>query len=154
VHADCTYSGRTVSPSDAMLLAAVGEVLAFALERAVLNRRLQRITDLVREPGEEIMMRIARARESALGLAIPAGASAPASAAVNGALSPRLSRLSPREREVLRHLAEGASNTSIAIRMGIAETTVKTHVKQVIRKLGVPNRAGATAMYLRPSRGA
>jgi two-component system nitrate/nitrite response regulator NarL len=44
-----------------------------------------------------------------------------------------LSRLSPREHEILRGIARGASNKEIARELGIAETTVKIHVQHVLR---------------------
>jgi two-component system, NarL family, nitrate/nitrite response regulator NarL len=52
-------------------------------------------------------------------------------------------QLSPREREILRGIARGASNKEIARDLGIAETTVKIHVQHVLRKLGVASRVQA-----------
>jgi LuxR family transcriptional regulator, regulator of acetate metabolism len=57
--------------------------------------------------------------------------------------------LSPRELEVLALIAEGASNAEIAARLMIAETTAQTHVKHILRKLGVRNRTEAAVRYLR-----
>ena len=57
--------------------------------------------------------------------------------------------LSPRELEVLALIAEGASNAEIAARLMIAETTAQTHVKNLLRKLGVRNRTEAALRYLR-----
>ncbi|MCT1478856.1 response regulator transcription factor [Microbacterium sp. p3-SID336] len=51
-----------------------------------------------------------------------------------------LAQLSPREREVARALATGASNDDIARRLFLSANTVKTHVKAVLAKLGVPDR--------------
>ncbi len=45
--------------------------------------------------------------------------------------------LTPREREILRHLAEGQSNKAIARELGITDGTVKLHVKAILRKLAV-----------------
>jgi DNA-binding CsgD family transcriptional regulator len=44
-------------------------------------------------------------------------------------------------------MAAGASNPEIAERLVITEATVKSHVKQVFRKLRASNRAHAVAMY-------
>ena len=52
-----------------------------------------------------------------------------------------LSRLTPRELEVLRHVAVGMDNLKVAAHMGITERTVKAHVCSLYAKLGVENRA-------------
>jgi pimeloyl-ACP methyl ester carboxylesterase/DNA-binding CsgD family transcriptional regulator len=51
--------------------------------------------------------------------------------------------LSPREREVLRLIAEGLGNAQIAERLSISEKTVRNHVSNVFDKLGVWTRAQA-----------
>ena len=55
-------------------------------------------------------------------------------------------QLSPREQEVLREIARGASNKEIARQLSIAETTVKIHVQHILRKLGLTSRVQA-AVY-------
>jgi DNA-binding NarL/FixJ family response regulator len=52
-------------------------------------------------------------------------------------------QLSPRERSILRCLIEGDSNKCIARKIGIAEATVKVHVKAILRKIRVQNRTQA-----------
>jgi two-component system, NarL family, nitrate/nitrite response regulator NarL len=52
-------------------------------------------------------------------------------------------RLSPREREVLYHVVEGQSNKGIARHLGITESTVKVHLKSLLRKINVLNRTQA-----------
>ncbi|WP_243368188.1 LuxR C-terminal-related transcriptional regulator [Microvirga solisilvae] len=51
--------------------------------------------------------------------------------------------LSSRELEVLHWLKEGAPNKIIARRLNMAEATVKVHVKKILKKIGVSNRAQA-----------
>ncbi|HET8867516.1 MAG TPA: response regulator transcription factor [Agrococcus sp.] len=51
-----------------------------------------------------------------------------------------LAPLSPRERDVLRELAAGASNDEIGRRLYLTTNTVKTHVKAILAKLGLPDR--------------
>jgi two-component system, NarL family, response regulator LiaR len=54
--------------------------------------------------------------------------------------------LTDRETEVLRLIARGESNKEIGGHLFISETTVKTHVKKIMQKLGVPSRTQA-ALY-------
>jgi DNA-binding CsgD family transcriptional regulator len=53
--------------------------------------------------------------------------------------------LSPREREVLLLLADGETSASAATRLGICESTVRTHVEKMRSKLGVNTRAALVA---------
>jgi NarL family two-component system response regulator LiaR len=54
--------------------------------------------------------------------------------------------LTERETEVLRALARGLSNKEIAVALFITEKTIKTHVSNILSKLGVPSRTRA-ALY-------
>ena len=56
--------------------------------------------------------------------------------------------LTDREGEVLRLLAVGATNAQIAHQLVVAECTVKTHVRHILRKLRAVNRAQAISRYL------
>jgi DNA-binding NarL/FixJ family response regulator len=55
-------------------------------------------------------------------------------------VDPELDQLSPREREVLRHIARGYLYKEIALRLGISQKTVEAHVSAVLRKLQLSNR--------------
>ena len=57
-----------------------------------------------------------------------------------------LSELTPREREIISHLAEGQSNKAIARDLGISDGTVKLHVKAILRKLNVRSRVEAAVI--------
>ncbi len=57
--------------------------------------------------------------------------------------------LTERETEVLRLLAQGQSNKQIARSLHIAEKTVKTHVSNILSKLGVQSRTQATLYAVR-----
>ena len=56
------------------------------------------------------------------------------------------SDLTPREREILCHLADGRSNKVIARVLGITDGTVKLHVKAILRKLAVHSRVEAAVI--------
>jgi DNA-binding NarL/FixJ family response regulator len=51
-----------------------------------------------------------------------------------------LDSLTPREREVLHHLARGYAYKRIALRLGISARTVESHVSAVLRKLQLSSR--------------
>jgi two-component system nitrate/nitrite response regulator NarL len=69
--------------------------------------------------------------------AVPVAAAAPA---------PHKERLSPREREILQFLARGASNKEIARSLDLAESTVKIHMQNILKKLNLVSRVQA-AVY-------
>jgi len=57
--------------------------------------------------------------------------------------------LTPRELEVLQHLAEGLTNVEVAAQLDVSPRTIKTHVQNLLAKLAVPDRAGAVARGFR-----
>jgi LuxR family transcriptional regulator, regulator of acetate metabolism len=80
----------------------------------------------------------------------PAAAEEPPALAAVPLLSGRsgtLALLTSREHEVLRLLAEGAANATIASRLVISEATVKSHVRHILRKLRAANRTEAVIRY-------
>jgi DNA-binding NarL/FixJ family response regulator len=66
--------------------------------------------------------------------------------AVSGADEQGSHSLSPREREVSALLAQGRTNAEIARALYISEVTVKVHVRHILQKLGVRNRAEAAVL--------
>jgi DNA-binding NarL/FixJ family response regulator len=67
-------------------------------------------------------------------------------AAGAGAAREERAHLTPRELEVLAELARGRANKAIAFELGVSERTVKTHVSNILGKLGFTDRTQA-AVY-------
>jgi DNA-binding NarL/FixJ family response regulator len=59
--------------------------------------------------------------------------------------------LTAREQEVARLVADGRTNGQIAARLHLSERTVEKHVSSLLRKLGVPTRAGVVRLRLSSS---
>jgi DNA-binding NarL/FixJ family response regulator len=76
-------------------------------------------------------------------------AESPAVFATAADVDKSVSRLSQREAEVLRLLANGNSNQQIAAALVLSVRTVERHIANVYAKVGARNRADATAFALR-----
>jgi DNA-binding NarL/FixJ family response regulator len=62
--------------------------------------------------------------------------------------TPSVPQLSPREREIMHQMAEGLTAEAIGATLGVSIETVRTHVRNVVRKLEARNRVHAIAVAL------
>lgn len=128
-----------VTELDRDTLAVFAEGLGHALERCVLAARFRAQSERV--------LALARSAEAGIGQAdgYELALHPPVRRLANGhGLNGRLTR---REFEVLTMLVEGETNAGIAQRLVVSEDTVKSHVKHILRKLGVRNRSQAVSRY-------
>lgn len=70
----------------------------------------------------------------------------PQAKTVTPAISNQLAELSPREREVLKLIAQGSNNREIAKKLYISEKTVKNHVTSILSKLNLRDRTQAALL--------
>jgi DNA-binding CsgD family transcriptional regulator/GAF domain-containing protein len=152
VHADCYYQRRNLDETDRDVLATFGEGLGYALARTAVLDRLRALRQDLGNLAAGVTTAVPSADWST------AGAPASDPLANKGfldalrAVTAHAEPLTDREQEVLRHLAAGETNGRIARRLMITEGTVKTHVKNILRKLGAANRAEAASRWVQMQR--
>ena len=112
--------------------------------RLALAREVGAAGFLPKELGADEMVRAIQ-RMVARPPAVAPNSSAPGLGAARprGRAEALLHALSPREVEVLAEVRQARTNREIAQRLGVSTTTVNKHVHQILRKLGVRNRAEA-----------
>jgi DNA-binding CsgD family transcriptional regulator len=135
LHADHFPTSRIATDVDRDLLWAFADGFARIHERLVLLERVQ----AQRSQVGAILDTALRSLPDSLGATQQSGE------IVSRARLESFAELTARETEVLSLMVAGAPNRVIAGRLVIAEDTVKSHVKQILRKLGVANRAQAIA---------
>ncbi|QRE82636.1 GAF domain-containing protein [Rhodococcus ruber] len=149
LHADRPGSTEALDPGDRDRLDTFATILAIIYEQAVLKHRLQLQRARIEksfDATQAMLDRISKADSI-----LSRRADGPADGAVGKPDDHHVvelaSVLTPREREILSHLATGATNSQIARALVISEGTVKSHVKAVLKKLHAPTRAAAAALY-------
>ena len=143
---------REAAPQTRVLMLTVSEDeqdLSAALQAGAAGYMLKTVEGEALTSAIQRVMRgdhvVATEMTSKLVSALKGGAPASAPAAPTPAAA-LLGSLSPRERDILRGIARGASNKEIGQDLGIAETTVKIHVQHVLRKLDVSTRVQAAVL--------
>ena len=160
LHADSPQSREPLTAVDRDLVRLFADGVGLAIEHAELAERAEQQRRRVAEVCAAAVQSIAPLDDGpALQWRTQASTSSERGAAPSGAArrdgtreSGRLASLTGREREVLALVASGATNAQLADRLTVAESTVKSHVKHILHKLGAANRAAAIACYLRESR--
>jgi DNA-binding CsgD family transcriptional regulator len=139
LHADRPGGYGTVTADHLDQIEAFAECLSIAFESAVLEQKsarqrnevgnlCARVDDLVDEVGDLSGGTTVDGRRRAQP-------------------QPDISALTPREREIMEHVATGATNGQIARCLVISEGTVKSHLKHIAKKLNTPSRAAAVAVF-------
>jgi DNA-binding CsgD family transcriptional regulator len=155
LHADRSTDKPGVYEVDRDVLGMFAEGLGVAFERNLMMDRLQAMR---RAADEHLRATTALADDFTLDVMDRAG---PASTPVEqllqtadplqhkpfGQADGHLSDLTAREIDVLRGMATGRTNAQIALNLFVAEGTVKSHVKHILRKLGAANRTDAVGRY-------
>jgi DNA-binding CsgD family transcriptional regulator len=136
LHADHFPSNRQADETDRDVLGAFAAGFTRIHERMVLLERVKaQRTEVERVVGSALRGIGEQPVQGVLGVG---------NALVAGQLD-AIASLTARETEVLHLIVAGASNQLIASQLVIAQDTVKSHVKQILRKLGVTNRAQVIA---------
>ncbi|MCW2753897.1 MAG: modulated transcriptional regulator, LuxR family [Marmoricola sp.] len=146
IHADAQPSGRVLDECDRVTLRSFADGLGLVLERLAL-------LDTIGTRRDQISAALAAAERAVEELSTaPVNlevTSTHADTAASSSQAVPLDRLlTAREREVFAVLVSGATNAQIADRLTVSETTVKSHVKHILRKMRAANRAEAIARYL------
>lgn len=148
---------RSAAPRAKVLMLTInedGETLALALQRGAHGYLLKTVdSDVLFEAIRKVVAGQSTVSPEMTGKlvtafqAMHAPAASAASEAPDSAAADPLAMLSPREGEILREIAAGASNKEIARTLDIAETTVKIHVQHILRKLNLTSRVQAAVLY-------
>ncbi|MGZ6825412.1 MAG: LuxR C-terminal-related transcriptional regulator [Mycobacteriales bacterium] len=151
LHADTAASGRVLTRTDRDLTRMFADRFGRAYEAAVTSERVAeqrerlrqafRADDLDVPALDPTVVRFARATpEQTTAVEVATLSTAPPPPTGPGSLTPR-------EREILALVARGATNVQIAEELVLSESTVKSHVKRILRKLPAANRAEAAFLH-------
>ncbi len=150
LHADRYGQDHEVTIEDRDSIWMFAEHFAAVHHRAVLAERLEAQRTQLRQAfaDSERLFEELREAEIELGRSEPRHPEMEPTALFRQTESRLDGLLTRREREVLDLITSGATNVKIAEQLVLSEGTVKSHVKHILRKLRVGNRAEAVARYL------
>jgi DNA-binding CsgD family transcriptional regulator len=155
LHADRQAQSVLVEESDRDVLSVFAEGLGIAFERNLLLDKLKAVQHACNEHARGVNALVDDVTVEVMESVLGEGLEPFVPALSTGTQPPRdresgvSETLTRREWDVLRGIAAGKTNAQIAISLFVADGTVKTHVKHVLRKLGAANRTEAVAKYHR-----
>jgi LuxR family transcriptional regulator, regulator of acetate metabolism len=152
LHADRFGGHRACDEADRDTIWVFAEHMGLIYERAALVERMEEQRLRLARAMAEVSAAVEELSRAEITLADPGHAADVAASNVpaRGARQdPAAMLLTDREREVLDLLVTGTRNADIARVLVIAESTVKSHVERILRKLRARTRAEAVATYLR-----
>jgi DNA-binding CsgD family transcriptional regulator len=146
LHADRPEPDRIVTMDHLDELEAFAECLAVAFETAVLKEKAAQQHVAVGNLCAHVEELIGQSKEPAW-WQLSAGASGRRHDAYSRGDQRAVASLTARERQIMSHVAAGATNSEIGRCLVISEGTVKSHLKHIARKLNTSSRAAAVAVY-------
>ncbi|GAA3523993.1 helix-turn-helix transcriptional regulator [Nocardioides daeguensis] len=153
LHVDAAVSERALGDTDVALVSrfadgigVLQEALAF---RESLDDQVRRIQEALADASAAVTGTLAGPTRISGGRAAPARPRGAEPLMIPGAPQRPEDKLTARERDVFDLLVAGATNSQIADRLTVSETTVKSHVQHILRKLHASNRSQVIAQYLR-----
>jgi DNA-binding CsgD family transcriptional regulator len=151
LHADSYVSGRPLTSMDRDMVQVFADAFGRAYEHAALREWVAQQHDRIREAFSSAETSMGELDPTVVRLSRATAIEAlPPIEVERTAVEWRCDRvLTLREQQILTLLATGATNLQIAARLVVSESTVKSHVKRILRKLPAANRAEAVYMFLR-----
>jgi DNA-binding CsgD family transcriptional regulator len=146
LHADRPEPHGIVTMDHLEQLEAFAECLSVAFESAALEEKAAHQRVNVENLCGNVDELLSRSARSVLWL-VPGAAPGPRHDAYYHRDQPSVPVLTSREREIMSHVATGATNGQIARCLVISEGTVKSHLKHIAKKLNTSSRAAAVATY-------
>ena len=146
LHADRPEPDGIVTMEHLDQLEAFAECLAVAFESAVLKEKAAQQHIAVCNLCAHVEELIGQSKEPAW-WQLSAGASGRRHDAYSRGDQRAVASLTARERQIMSHVAAGATNSEIGRCLVISEGTVKSHLKHIARKLNTSSRAAAVAVY-------
>jgi DNA-binding CsgD family transcriptional regulator len=145
LHADRYFTGQVVDELDRDVLSAFAEGFGCAAARTTLLDRMRSEHRRVRQmlaAAEAAMDRICDSR-----IALERVTAEPEQPARRRDAA--TASLTPRQRQIIELMADGATNADIANRLVLSQDTVKFHVRHILKRMQAANRAEAVSRYLR-----